>query len=105
LLETRPQIAAARQVDRHQGFYDEFAAPFGLQFWEVTKRVFEQYWRTPSYIYSKAALSIGSVRLAICVLKLELTIDFRLCLLDFLSLTPKTLDRDYKTRPFPFLCF
>lgn len=40
--------------------YREFAAPFGLQLWEVTKRVFEQYWRTPSYIYSKAALCLGS---------------------------------------------
>lgn len=36
--------------------YREFAAPFGLQTWEITKRVFAQYWRTPSYIYSKVAL-------------------------------------------------
>ncbi|KAK3057259.1 hypothetical protein LTS18_011569, partial [Coniosporium uncinatum] len=36
--------------------YREFAAPFGVQMWEVQKRVFQQYWRTPSYIYSKAAL-------------------------------------------------
>lgn len=43
----------------------EFAAPFGTQFWEVTKRVFQQYWRTPSYIYSKAALCILSVRLVL----------------------------------------
>jgi len=42
--------------------YREFAAPFGLQLWEVQKRVFEQYWRTPSYIYSKASLCIFSVR-------------------------------------------
>ncbi|KAJ6058241.1 uncharacterized protein N7446_007824 [Penicillium canescens] len=34
----------------------EFAAPFGLQLWEVTHRVVQQYWRTPSYIYSKASL-------------------------------------------------
>lgn len=62
LIETRPQIAATRDVSHQKGLYDEFAAPFTLQFREVTKRVFEQYWRTPSYIYSKAALSIGSVR-------------------------------------------
>ncbi|OJD40803.1 abc transporter [Diplodia corticola] len=36
--------------------FREFAAPFGFQLWEVTKRVFEQYWRTPSYIYSKLVL-------------------------------------------------
>ncbi|KAJ4303905.1 Multidrug resistance protein [Collariella sp. IMI 366227] len=36
--------------------YREFAAPFGQQLLSVTHRVFQQYWRTPSYIYSKAAL-------------------------------------------------
>lgn len=41
--------------------YQEFAAPANDQFLEVTKRVFQQYWRTPSYIYSKALLGIGSV--------------------------------------------
>ncbi|KAF8851269.1 putative ABC transporter [Acephala macrosclerotiorum] len=40
--------------------FREFAAPFGVQQWEVTKRVFEQYWRTPSYIYSKTALCVFS---------------------------------------------
>ncbi|KAF2179586.1 putative ABC transporter [Zopfia rhizophila CBS 207.26] len=38
----------------------EFAAPFWLQWWEVQKRVAQQYWRTPSYIYSKASLCILS---------------------------------------------
>lgn len=38
--------------------YDEFAAPLQVQLYYVTKRVFEQYWRTPSYIYAKAALCI-----------------------------------------------
>ncbi|KAF4932541.1 ZEB2-regulated ABC transporter 1 [Colletotrichum fructicola] len=36
--------------------YREFAAPFFGQLKEVTHRVFQQYWRTPSYIYAKAAL-------------------------------------------------
>ncbi|KAG8164849.1 hypothetical protein KVR01_005124 [Diaporthe batatas] len=39
--------------------YREFAAPFGKQLQEVLLRVFQQYWRTPSYIYSKAALCTG----------------------------------------------
>lgn len=39
----------------------EFAAPFGLQFREVAWRVFQQYWRSPSYLYSKAFLSCGAV--------------------------------------------
>lgn len=34
----------------------EFAMPFGQQLIEVTTRVFQQYWRMPSYIFSKFAL-------------------------------------------------
>ncbi|KAH7380815.1 BcATRO, ABC transporter [Cadophora sp. MPI-SDFR-AT-0126] len=45
------------QQDVEAGF-KEFAAPFGVQIYEVTKRVFEQYWRTPSYIYAKSAILI-----------------------------------------------
>ncbi|EXJ87728.1 hypothetical protein A1O1_04653 [Capronia coronata CBS 617.96] len=40
--------------------YREFAAPFFQQLLEVQKRVFQQYWRTPSYIYSKLSLCIAS---------------------------------------------
>ncbi|KAL2128209.1 hypothetical protein VTI74DRAFT_9521 [Chaetomium olivicolor] len=38
--------------------YREFAAPFWQQLLAVTHRVFQQYWRTPSYIYSKASLCV-----------------------------------------------
>lgn len=34
----------------------EYAAPFYLQLWVVLVRIFQQYWRTPSYLYSKTAL-------------------------------------------------
>jgi ATP-binding cassette subfamily G (WHITE) protein 2 (PDR) len=37
-----------------------FAAPFAQQMREVIYRVFEQYWRTPSYLYSKLALCLIS---------------------------------------------
>lgn len=40
--------------------YHEFAAPLWQQFSVVTLRVFQQYWRTPSYIYSKLILCIAS---------------------------------------------
>jgi len=61
LRDERPkQITQASDATNDKQSYREFAAPFGLQLWEVTKRVFEQYWRTPSYIYSKAALCLGS---------------------------------------------
>ena len=36
--------------------YLEFAASFPTQMWIVLKRIFAQYWRTPSYIYSKILL-------------------------------------------------
>lgn len=41
----------------------EYAAPFHMQLWLCTKRVFEQYWRTPSYLYSKLILCFGTVGL------------------------------------------
>ncbi|KAG5825583.1 hypothetical protein H9Q74_004316 [Fusarium xylarioides] len=40
------------------GSYREFAAPFWEQLCVASKRTFQQYWRTPTYIYSKAALCI-----------------------------------------------
>lgn len=43
-------------TDVDDGSYREFAAPFMVQLKEVLYRVFQQYWRTPVYIYSKAAL-------------------------------------------------
>jgi hypothetical protein len=36
--------------------YELFAMPFSTQLWECFKRVWIQYWRTPSYIYSKLTL-------------------------------------------------
>ncbi|KAF5024207.1 hypothetical protein F66182_3721 [Fusarium sp. NRRL 66182] len=42
--------------DEDDGSFREFAAPFMVQLKEVLYRVFQQYWRTPVYIYSKAAL-------------------------------------------------
>ncbi|KAI8628388.1 ABC transporter ABCl1 [Xylariaceae sp. FL1651] len=38
--------------------FREHAAPFWVQLKEVTYRVFQQYWRTPVYIYSKTVLCI-----------------------------------------------
>lgn len=39
----------------------EFAAPFPLQLYQCFIRVNQQYWRTPSYIYSKIALCVLTV--------------------------------------------
>lgn len=43
--------------------YSEFAAPFSDQLLQVGRRVFQQYWRSPSYIYSKILLTVGCVSL------------------------------------------
>ncbi|KAF2178290.1 putative multidrug resistance ABC transporter [Zopfia rhizophila CBS 207.26] len=51
-------VSAQKREDKAS--YREFAAPFWEQLREVTLRVFQQYWRTPSYIYSKTALCIMS---------------------------------------------
>lgn len=56
----RPKEMPPRTDSNDKESYRQFAAPIGVQFWEVTQRVFQQYWRTPSYIYSKIALCIGS---------------------------------------------
>ncbi len=60
LLRMKELTCVQTKQDLEAGF-KEFAAPFGVQFWEVTKRVFEQYWRTLSYIYSKSALCVLAV--------------------------------------------
>ncbi|KAJ6486867.1 ABC-2 type transporter-domain-containing protein [Mycena sanguinolenta] len=36
--------------------FELFAMPLATQLWECFKRVWTQYWRTPTYIYSKLAL-------------------------------------------------
>jgi ATP-binding cassette, subfamily G (WHITE), member 2, PDR len=59
---TRREETALRRVStkEERNSYQEFAATFGVQLWEVQRRVFSQYWRTPSYIYSKFALCLFS---------------------------------------------
>lgn len=42
-----------------------YAASLTDQFLLCTKRVFQQYWRTPSYIYAKLILCLGAVSLPI----------------------------------------
>ena len=60
LKDVRPIEKTASAVTRDKASFREFAAPFWLQMWEVQKRIFQQYWRTPSYIYSKVALCLFS---------------------------------------------
>lgn len=105
LKEELPQITEPSASPNEKASYREFAAPFGLQLWEVTKRVFEQYWRTPSYIYSKGSLCVFSV----CCLQtpfgiLMLLIFVRHYSLVSLSLMLGPVNKSYKTRCLPYLC-
>ena len=62
LKETRPRETESASASDDKSLYNEFAAPGSVQLLEVLQRVFQQYWRTPSYIYSKMALCVASVR-------------------------------------------
>jgi ATP-binding cassette, subfamily G (WHITE), member 2, PDR len=50
--------AAATQVTWAD--VSEFAMPFHSQLWHTTLRGFQQYWRTPAYIYGKLFLGVAS---------------------------------------------
>lgn len=39
----------------------EYAASFIQQLITVTRRIFQEYWRDPTYLYSKLALCVGLV--------------------------------------------
>lgn len=57
------QLLLDQETEKRQGnpaLYDEFAVPLLNQFLVVTQRVFQQGWRTPSYIYSKMALCVAT---------------------------------------------
>ena len=47
-------------VGENDRAHTEFAMPFKDQLYEVTVRVFQQYWRTPEYIYAKLLLGVAS---------------------------------------------
>ena len=51
-------LSAQKREDK--AAFREFAAPFPVQLRETMVRVFQQYWRTPSYIYSKTFLCVLS---------------------------------------------
>lgn len=52
----RAPLAAESHHHEKQASYREFAAPFWEQYIEVQKRVLQQHWRTPSYVWSKLSL-------------------------------------------------
>lgn len=55
-IKQQKQATTTETTDEDPGSYREFAAPFMVQLKENIYRVFQQYWRTPVYIYAKTAL-------------------------------------------------
>jgi ABC-type multidrug transport system ATPase subunit len=60
------QKHASETTNTDPSGYDQFAAPMTTQFLQVGKRAFQQYWRSPSYIYSKVLLCVFNVSQAKC---------------------------------------
>ncbi|KAA8646937.1 hypothetical protein EYZ11_005672 [Aspergillus tanneri] len=58
LAELKSTLSQRPRESGTKDDYREFAAPTSVQLKECLLRVFSQYWRTPSYIYSKIVLSI-----------------------------------------------
>lgn len=56
-----PRLANREALCEKDSDYKEFSASFPTQVTECARRIFVHYWRTPSYIYSKLALSVVSV--------------------------------------------
>jgi ATP-binding cassette subfamily G (WHITE) protein 2 (PDR) len=61
IKERKNEITETTGHVEDKASYREFAAPLTVQMREVLQRVFQQYWRTPSYIYSKTALCVLSI--------------------------------------------
>ncbi|PNS14521.1 Brefeldin A resistance protein [Sphaceloma murrayae] len=60
LNSTRIEQTGSTFGKQDKDSYRQLAAPMIEQVWQVTYRVFQQYWRTLSYIYSKLALCLFS---------------------------------------------
>ncbi|KAL8666924.1 MAG: hypothetical protein Q9202_001164 [Teloschistes flavicans] len=59
-LSEMKRTLSSKPQDQDPTALQEFAESFWTQLFLVTRRVFEQYWRTPSYLYSKTLLCVAS---------------------------------------------
>ncbi|KAL8695772.1 MAG: hypothetical protein Q9224_003171 [Gallowayella concinna] len=59
-LSEMKRTLSTKPVDKEPTALYEFAERFPVQLLLVLRRVFEQYWRTPSYLYSKTLLCVAS---------------------------------------------
>lgn len=54
--------ATSANIDDHPSQHDEFVTSFRTQFWQVLKRTWMHFWRSPTYIWSKTTMILLSVR-------------------------------------------
>lgn len=55
------RLSAQPAVGKDPFSYGEFAVPIPTQLIHVGRRIFQQYWRSPSYIFAKAILCVLNV--------------------------------------------
>jgi cation transport ATPase len=60
LDQMKADLSSRERKQEDTSALDEFAVSFWTQLRLVLMRVFEQYWRTPSYIYSKVLLATAT---------------------------------------------
>jgi ABC-type multidrug transport system ATPase subunit len=61
MREELPLKEQPKDPKTNKAAYRQYASSMTVQLIEVTKRIWQQYWRTPSYIYSKVGLCIVAV--------------------------------------------
>lgn len=89
----------------------QYSSPFHMQFWFCTKRVFEQYWRTPSYLYSKLAMCLVAVSLKQYFQRVDVPMLIclpscsSLCSSGCLSFRPKSQSSACSTKCLQFSCY
>jgi energy-coupling factor transporter ATP-binding protein EcfA2 len=66
MREELPQRERPKDQRENKAAYRQYATSITVQLVEVTKRTWQQYWRTPSYIYSKVGLCIVAVGIFPC---------------------------------------
>jgi ABC-type multidrug transport system permease subunit len=67
-VEVQNEIEAIHAEKLHEapagseeaGAHSEFAMPFMSQLWQVVRRIFQQYWRMPGYVFAKFALGTAA---------------------------------------------
>lgn len=97
-LQDLAQNPRNEKRDMDESDYAEFAASFTDQLKYASKRTFQQYWRSPAYINSKALLTIGTVSLLIYPRAMNSANKRSLFSLDSPSTCQTILSKDCRTR-------